>query len=82
MALGNLAGHVGDECCDPGLDVKELSHRKQTSGTAGELLDSFTLFALALYCDIMDVLVVGFLSEHLKYMVRVGIALFLGLAKS
>lgn len=63
MALGNLAGHVGDECCDPGLDVKELSHRKQTSGTAGELLDGFTLFALALCCDIMDVLVVGFLSE-------------------
>lgn len=81
MALGNLAGNVGDEGCDPGMDAQESSHGKQTGGTATEFLGGFTLFALAFCCDIADVIVVCFLSEHLEYMVRVRITLFLELAE-
>lgn len=64
MALGDLACDVGDERCklvfDPGMDVKESSH---TGGAASELLGVFARFALALCCDIADVLVVSFLSK-------------------
>ena len=63
MALGNLAGNVGDERCDPGMDAQESSHGKQTGGTATEFLGGFTPFALAFCCDIADVIVVCFLSE-------------------
>lgn len=63
-ALDNLACDVGDKRCklvfDSGLDVKESSH---TGGAASELLGGFTLVALALCRDILDVLVVGFLSK-------------------
>ena len=67
MALGNITCSVGDQSgelpFDLSMDINETSHGSQTGAAAREPLGGFTLFTLALCCDIADVLIVGFLSE-------------------
>ena len=67
MALGNSADKVGDESRDfvfySGMDVKESSPGSHKGGTASKLLCGFALFALELCCDVLNVFVIGFLSE-------------------
>ncbi len=64
LALCNPACDIRDQTCkpafDPGMDVKESSC---TGGAASELLGSFTLLASTLCCDVVNILVVGFLSK-------------------
>ena len=45
------------------MDHKKSAHGKQACGTASALFGGFNLFPLALCCDVVDVIIVGFLSE-------------------